>query len=312
MEIITGNKLTEIKNIVNLKSRYQKIMLVYDETVSDYEIQELYNSIKEECVFNKMQVSEFDEKEIFNGYKLIVFYCSADSFLKLNFNRSEFANVYIPTDNYFLPFLLNCDNCAMGQRDYIYLNKPNVDMNLMTSVYFNQFYYNLKNIKEFGATKFFTEYKYLLGAKECLGLVLNECKDLEFVDVKILKKTGMSYNLLPVLNLVLVDGFILFLNNVKYGNFVFVDLYKSIKEDYDKIDKFFALSADKAFFHLLSLNYNFLINLCQKAKEKILEFNNFYSLNNDDLENVFVKLKQYAKSSDDLIAYFYLFNYFGV
>ena len=48
MEILNENYLQEIKRIVYNKARYQKVMLLYDDTVSNSQIMDIYEEVKVE------------------------------------------------------------------------------------------------------------------------------------------------------------------------------------------------------------------------------------------------------------------------
>ena len=82
MKIINENPLKEIKNIVETKAKYQKVMFLFDDNVSNIKIREIYEEIKGFCVYNQANIKELEKEELFNGYSLIIFHCSIDSFLK--------------------------------------------------------------------------------------------------------------------------------------------------------------------------------------------------------------------------------------
>jgi len=312
MELLSGELIETVKKVVNEKARYQKVMIIYDETVSSLTIDEVVNSIKENCVFNVKDINTVDETELLSGYKLIVYICCVNSFLKLKLNRSEFVNLYLPTDSNFFPFLLNVDNYVLLENCYIFIKKQNFDFAVFPSIFLSQVYHNFKVIKSGENKKSFNDYNIIFNKQEVINLLNEHCLDIEFLDVKILKDTGLSYEFLNLVDLILINGFILFLKNVKDKEFEMVDLYKSVKDSDEHIDKFHALIKDKTFFNLIYYNYNFLLNICLKAKEKILDFGNFEVLNSESATKVLNSVKQYAKNSNDIISYFYLFNYFGV
>ena len=84
--------------ILNLiYAKYQKVMLLYDDSVSNIQIQEVYHSIKGICVYNQSEIASLDKNEIFNGYKLIIYFCSVDGFFNFYFD--------IKSLSYFVLFL---------------------------------------------------------------------------------------------------------------------------------------------------------------------------------------------------------------
>ena len=60
MKICNDEFYKEIKNIVQTKAKYQKVMLLYDENVSSIDIAKIYNSIKELCIYNQCNIDDID------------------------------------------------------------------------------------------------------------------------------------------------------------------------------------------------------------------------------------------------------------
>ena len=52
MKICNDNPIKEIKNIVQEKAKYQKVMVLFDENVSNIETQSIYQEIKDICIYN--------------------------------------------------------------------------------------------------------------------------------------------------------------------------------------------------------------------------------------------------------------------
>ena len=129
-----------IKNIIEQKAKFQKVMLLFDESSLTGEINNIYEEIRDICVFNKCDISLVDENEVFNGYRLIIYYCSADNYLKINFNKNEFINVYILQDNKVLPFVLDDINNFSSLDNHIILKSKQVDLRMLASIYLNIFY----------------------------------------------------------------------------------------------------------------------------------------------------------------------------
>ena len=72
MKICVENKLQEVKKIILQKAKFQKVMLLFDDSVSNFEIAEIYNEIKEFCVYNQSNISSLKEDEIFDGYRFFI------------------------------------------------------------------------------------------------------------------------------------------------------------------------------------------------------------------------------------------------
>ena len=269
MKISNENPLKEIKNIVELKAKYQKVMLLFDDNVSNLEIHCVYEEIKEICIFNKADITSFNKEEIFNGYRLIIFYCSAESFLKCNFNKEEFICVFVPTNNSLLPFYLNEKNHIESENNYLLTSKSKIDLNLIASVNFNMFYNYLKNliggqnsIVDFSLNQEITHYN-------ALNYLENLSENTVFVDIDIIRFANIEYADLILVDLLLVDAFLLLIESVKNQNIMFVDVYKSMKDDCDLIEKFYRLSSNEIFNKLILLNYNLLHKYCVNIKQKL-------------------------------------------
>ena len=110
MQIIKDNFSNNLLEIVNKYAKYQKVMVVYDNSVNNANLLQIYELIGANCVFNKLNMTIEDYSELNNGYKLLIFLCEADSFINFEFDVGEFINVFIPTDNAVLPFFLKGNN----------------------------------------------------------------------------------------------------------------------------------------------------------------------------------------------------------
>ena len=306
MEILED--LGDVISVVDEKAKYQKVMVIFDNSLSSVEIDNLYREIKDICIFNKSAVEDLDLNELNNGYRAIIYMCSAESFLKLDFNRDEFINIYLPTDNIFLPFCLNENNNIKKGEDYI-LCENIIDVSVQTSLLFNKFYHYLYNtiLSTSNQTSFYFENNF---TRTSINYLIDESCNLDFVDIKILKNINIEYKNLQVLHLLLIDAFLIFLTNVKNKTLMLVDVYKSCKEDYNLIDKFYAMANSESSLMLISLNYNYLYNACLKTKESIL--NCCFNMNEEEIENVLLELKSFAKNDDGLVGYLYLYNMFNV
>ena len=308
MEIL--EEMRDVVNVVEEKAKYQKVMVIFDNNVSSIEVDNLYREIKDICIFNKCLVENLDLNELYNGYRIIIYLCSAENFLKLNFNRDEFINIYIPTSKIFLPFCLD-NNCYLSSNDdYILFNGELIDVNVQTSLLINKFYNCINGVISLKTKQDRMNFNENLTETALLNNLCKSNNDLEFVDMKILKNTNIDYCNLQILHLLLIDAFLVFISNVKNKTLTIVDTYKSCKEDYNLIDKFFAMSNNEGLLMIICLNYNYLYNICLKTKESIL--NLCYNLEESEVENVISELKNFAKNDDGIIGYLYLYNLFNV
>ena len=299
MNLIYSNNVEEIKKIVETKAKFQKVLLLHDDTVSTSEIDDIYNVIKNLCIYNQMDLNNIDNNELYNGYRIVIYLCNADNYLKTNINKAEFINVFMPRDKGLLP--------------YLFIDVNNFDTNIVLSLYLNKFYNYLKamltlqhtNLEYLSADKEFTQFKVVEEIEN-----LNE--DFEFLDIKILKFSNLEYKFLPLLDLILIDAFLCFILSVKRREYALVDVYKEVKDDYALIDKFYKMYNNDSIINLMTLNYNCLYNFCLKTKQKILDCYTLYDYDENKVNEIIKIVKEFAKQTDDVMAYLFLYNMFNV
>lgn len=309
MEILDFT-IKEIFKTIERKAKYQKVMLFYDDECSNEEINSIYEGVKEICIFNKQYINVFNLEEINNGYKAIIYLCSAKNFLKLNFDKSEFVNLCVVKDREFLPYCVNNNNRLIKNNLFLFSSNNVIDVKLLSSLTFNKFYNELLSVVNFNK-KCICDYEVCqnISVKESLDSVDAE---FEFVDMGIMSKTGLKYENLALLHLVLINALILMIDNVKNKTLMLVDTYKICKEDYSKLDKFFAMASNDNLKTMLILNYNYLINLGLKIKDEILSKYINENIEVKTVEEVLKALKFYSKDADNIIGYLYLFDFFKV
>ncbi len=311
MEIINFNYLNELKRIVSERARYQKVMLLFDNSIANSELLDIYNSIKEECIFNKLNIENDSMDEVNDGYKLIIYKCQIDSFLKLEFDRRDYVNVYMPSDNYFLPYFLDIDSILNESNDYLFIPNGIIDTLILPSVYFNRFQ---KNIEELSCDRIDKEsFSFALSEvnQQTLLKVLSHERELMFLDIDIIKKCDLPYRYLSLVDYVLISAYLVMLRAIKTHNISMVDTYKVAKENMSLIDKFYAMSENDILSRIIRLNINKLDILLFRTKSEILEYiDTDFALAH--LDEVIMKVKEYIKRNDGLISYLYLYNIFGI
>lgn len=307
MEILES--LKQVKSIVEERAKYQKVMLIFDEQTSEMEVNSVYEQIKDICVFNKLEINQ-DLNEIYNGYKLIIFCVSATSFLKFNYNIDEFVNVFITKDENILPFYLNNLNYKSAEEKFLCALNPIKDINAIASIKFNKFYNYLSELInfQFSSSKFSFFEDFMLNFNS-ISSIANVDENLHFIDIEIAKKTGMDYSKIILIDFILICGFMCVISSINNHTLELVDTYKAMKDDLNLIDKFYALQTNQTFIKIVELNFNFLLSACNKTKQEIL--NLISNFDEKEIEEVACKIKSYAKETDSIISYLYLYNIFG-
>lgn len=312
--MIQTGKIDDLSSIVERYAKYQKVMLIFDQFASNLQIAEIHQTIKELCIFNQIDISintgnetqNQDLNEIYNGYKMLIFLSAPETVIGLKLNLEEFVNVYI-CQNAILPYCLN-KNYAISQAQTFLLQQTNkLDKSAFSSLAFNCFYNYLLDVYTQAETNFNIDMqefsnRNLLSAFDTLDT------NFKFVDVEIVANSNLDYRTLPIVDFVLLAGFEAFFAGVKQHNFLFADLYKAAKSNPQLINKYYALSQNDAMLTMVDLNYNFLQNKLNIAKQTVHQF--LQILQTDDVLKIVQAVKLYAKNSTGILNYLYLYNVF--
>lgn len=312
MKIIHNNLITSIKEIVLNKAKFQKVLLIHDTSTEAETISELYLQIKDMCIFNKMSIFNLNEKEIFNGYKLIIYLCSGNSFLSIKFNRDEFINIYCPTNSELLPFFLH-KGVKRNLNDYLILEKSQIDINAVSSVAFCKFsniFLSLCNFQTAESSLNF--FSNLITEETVFNEIINTPENSFFKDIDLIAKQNILYSDLAIVDLLLIDAYIVFILACKNNNLDLVDFYKSSKNSPKLINKLYSLICNSGIVDIIKINFNCIYDIAIKTKEIILNTLSVTSAKPlNKVDNLINEIKQYAKSNNSDLCYLYLYNVFG-
>lgn len=321
-------EMIDIKNIVLSKAKYQKVMLLYDDSVSGVETRDIYELIKKDCIYNEMNINNIDRQELMNGYKLVIFYMNGQSFLHLDFEKSDFINIFIPTDNYILPFVCdfkksignfidtkvktsNKENIGFSNRNYLILKEKDTDVSVISSIYFNRVYTHICNlIYNTNCEISFDKFDGILFNKNIIDILNKEEKNLSFVDVEIVKQNNLDIIDVVLLDYILLSAFEVFVQAIKEKSLSMIDVYKVAQNNNDKINCFYEMMNNYALIERLNLNFNCLINIIRTNKENVLELisNNYEE---DAVNKIIDSIKEFSKDADGLFGYMYFYNVFS-
>ena len=285
-------------------------MLIYDQTVTNSQIASIYEQIKAQCIFNKMSVREFDEGELNNGYKVTIFLCSGETYLKLHYPKSDFVNIFMPTDDAVLPYFLNNFKSEQSN-DYMVVKEGGLDAGAVASVYFARFYNYIKELLTIQKSEIEFDFSLTQITQKNVFELLFGLNEMEFVDLQILSHANLSYSDLPFLDYLLISAFQVLISNLKVRSYTYADIYKVAKDNSAQIDKFFAMAQNQMLFNLISLNYNRLNLACNSTKNAILELLPNYNIKSAKIEELIKKIRDFSFSHDGLLSYMYLYNIFG-
>ncbi len=317
MNILKGDYLLHLKQIIEEKCKYQKVMLLFDNTASNIDISNIYDTVKELAIFNKVNIESEKVKinEIMNGYRCIIYLCSLNSFLSLDFDRTEFINIYFVTENAILPYFLDTKNNVENiNTDYLIMKNEVVDIEMIFSLFFNKFYNYLKNALYFQTHQFDEIFDIqMLSQTKSLDLIKSVDKDFEFVDIQILRACEIEYKYLPIVDYLLISAFSLLVKSIKNQTLSMVDIYKSVKENYALVDKFYAMANNEMFSNVINLNFNCINTLCDKCRNAILDRLSICDeFSEENINDILKKMKDYFKNTTGILSYLYLYDIFGV
>ena len=254
-----------------------------------------------------MSINNLDNKEIFNGYKLIIYHCLGNAFLNIPFNREEFVNIYCPTNTELLPFFIqNGYKCNLN--DYLILEKSHIDYNAFCK--FANMFISLCNYQTVDASLNF--FSNIITEETVLNEIINIPNNFFFKDIDLIIKQNIPYSDLAIVDLLLIDAYIVFISACKNNNLDLVDFYKSTKNSPKQINKLYSLICNSGIVDIIKINYNCIYNVAIRTKEIILNLLSISSIEPiKKVENLTDEIKQYAKFNNCDLSYLYLYNVFG-
>ena len=176
---------------------------------------------------------------------------------------------------------------------------------------FNAFFNYFKNLtlgQQSG--EYFDLLKEEITQQNLYNVVEKLDKEFFFLDMDIIKKANAKVENTAVLDLIIINAFIVLINQIKTQSLTLVDVYKIARENTQLVEKFYRLYFNANFHQLVILNYNCLINFANKTKEKILEIVSFLSVDSETVNRLMVNLKNYSFLDAGLCGYLYLYNMF--
>lgn len=313
--MIQTAKIEDLSALVEKHAKYQKVMLLFDQYTSNAQIANIYDTIKGLCIFNKIDIQnsaisqtqqENKINEIYNGYKMLIFLCTPENFAKSNLNLEEFINVFV-CQNAFLPYCLG-KNHTLSQAHTILLQTDNkLDKPAFSSLSFNNFYNYVLDIYTQVETNFDIN-MHEFSNNNLLSILSNLSANFKFVDIEILATTDFDYRALPIIDFVLLAGFEAFFAGVKQHSFLLADIYKVGKNNPQLINKYYSLSQNDAIITMVELNFNFLQNKLNAAKQIVHQF--LQIIPTDDMFKIINAVKNFSKNSSGILNYLYLYNVF--
>ncbi len=298
--------IDEIKEVVASKARYQKVMLLTDEQTNIEIAQKIHEGIKDLCIFNRRDINSLDE-EISNGYKLIIYLVSPKNYLTCDIRKDEHINVIVADGKNLMPYCLNEKSHKIN--NYMATNNVSLDLNMLSSLYLNTFFNYFQNlILGMQEGEYFNILKEEITQQNLFKIIDKLENNFFFLDMDIIKKSNAKAEHSAVLDLILINAFIVLITSVKNQNLTLVDTYKVANDNQELIEKFYRMHFNAGFHQLITLNYNCLMNFANKTKEKILEVLSF--MNVDGVDSLLLDLKEYCKNDTGICGYLYLYNMF--
>ena len=222
----TIKSIGELKNLVETRAKYQKVMLIFDNSATTEEINQIHEQIAGECVYNQQNIELIDEQELQNGYKMLILLMSSKSLLSIKFDLSEFISVFYPTDSAVLPFFLTNSRKRNMENSYILATRNCLDLPLVSSLAFLKAYREIDSF--FNNT--FADSTALninqVNITDYLSALDNLVDFTLFVDIEIIEKTGIEYENLSVVDLILTNALLSLVLSAESRTIGLADIYK--------------------------------------------------------------------------------------
>lgn len=113
MRIVNKNNVDEVVDIVLSRAKYQKVLLCIDETSNFDFVQHIENSLGRKAVLLKYYFNN-DMKNFFaqlnDGVRVVIYNVDIEHFALMQNDNNYLFNVFVPTGNFVLPYMLNCES----------------------------------------------------------------------------------------------------------------------------------------------------------------------------------------------------------
>ena len=307
MQTMYGDYLSNLKELTQKFSKYQKVLLVYSSLASDDEVNSIYEAIRGEVVFNKIQLELFSSELISDGYRMVIFLCSGSELLNINYSSEEFINIYIPLKNEILPFysLIKSED-----RGYILFKNNDLDIFVYCFLEFHKIMFKLYSFKETNI-ELWTNYNYddldLVNSIKALNQNIYKSK---MIDIDFIKYFNLDYSTLACVELIILNGYKRLILDIASNCLKMVDVFKFHKDDTFLVDKLYKVFSNTNFIRLLRLNSKSLIKDIDQARERILFILSGRESLEFDLDDLIEKVKKYCLICDE-ICELYLYDVFS-
>lgn len=298
--------LSNLKGLID-NVKYQKVLLIYSSEATDSDIAEIYDTIKDNVVFNKVQYESLDKDIINNGYRMVILLCSGDDILHLDYSVEDVINVYIPLDNGILPFFYLLRRNSYNQNNYILIRDHKADICLNAHIEFLKFWLDILSLKH-NTEHLWLEGYSLLDLRQSIDIISNITVD-NYIDVDIVSRCSLLYQDLVCVELVVLDGYLRLIQDAKLGNLTMIDIYKYHFDDVENVDMYYKVYQDSSFIQYLSLNHDVLIERILGVKDKLKEYLTIISSENTNIDTIIESVKEYSKANEEL-AELYLYDVF--
>lgn len=313
MRILNKYNLTEIKEYIINKAKYQKVIICVDDSSNLPMMEEIQSAISRDVVvlkyvYNPKTISDF-AKMLNDGVRMVIYNVCTNNFCNLRQCNNFILNIFIPTSKYVLPYMLNID-CVYGDNILI-CNNANVDYASIIVLYYaglNKVWYDLQAGEKVNL-EIFKRIDKLANGLNNFYIHLFECvnylsKYIE-VDLFSIQENELPYNI--YLKSCAIFNMLEKFNNKEEN---YIDFYKTQKSPeeilkaHKLIIKYELIDLIKYYCNnLLRLNYAIL------NRFKIL-IKKYFILKNINLNKINNNIKNCAKYSkiDNLLYISYIFN----
>lgn len=129
MKIICKDFEQEISQLVLHKSKFQKVVICYDNSADKQLLDRLNERLSKQVVLINFYLNDNEDdffKVVQNGARVVIYNVGINNYLKIKDNNNFLIKIFVPTSAFALPYLtagdsVYCDNLFVDKRQMDYL-----------------------------------------------------------------------------------------------------------------------------------------------------------------------------------------------
>lgn len=311
MRIVNINNLEEISSLIIQKAKYQKVLLCIDKTSDFNVIQKLENKLSKQVVllkyyFNKNTSSFFEQ--INDGVRIVIYNVNVEHFSLLQNDNIYILNIFLPTSNFILPYMMNCESVFGDNILFCGNEKDYLSVMIMYQAGLEKIWSDIQRNEQVDL-KIFKQIDNLINNNDNFYNNLFECvNNLKFYisqDFFIVDKKE-----LPCYIYLKMCYILKFLEKLNLDQEQYIDFYKS-SNNVEEILKAYDLIVKYEFIDLIKYYCNNLMRVSEAILNRLkIIIKKFFNIKNIKLNKIKNIIKNQAKmlKIDNLLYISYIFD----